>query len=60
MRVPEPTTDEPTTETIARWIDERRARATDGCWIPSNLPACSHGRPNWLVVLGVESDATGE
>jgi hypothetical protein len=25
-----------------------------------NLPACSHGHPNWLVVLGVESDATGE
>lgn len=57
MRTPEPTTAEPTPETIARWRDERRARATDGCWIESNDPACPHGHPNWLVVLGVEPDS---
>jgi hypothetical protein len=60
MRIPEPTTEEPTAETVARWIDERRARATDGCLIETNDPECKHGHPNWLVVLDVEPDARGE
>lgn len=60
MQYPDPTTEEPTPETIARWADENRARATDGCWVTANDPVCEHGHPSWLIALGLEEDPRGD
>ncbi len=56
MAWPEPTTGEPTSETLAQWVDEGRAQATDGCWLDADTPTCPHGHPSWGVVLGVMPD----
>jgi hypothetical protein len=60
MRWPQPTTEEPTPETLAQWTDEGRCQATDGCWLDTDTPECPHGHPSWAVVLGLASDPTGD
>ena len=60
MRWPEPTTDEPSVETMMEWADAGGSRATDGCWIEQDADACQHGYPSWAVVLGFASDRHGE
>ena len=60
---PEPTCDEPSTETLMQWNDENRGQATDGCWLDAETPTCPHGHPSWAVVLGLmpdEGDVKGE
>ena len=60
MEWPEPTTEEPTPETLAEWADEGGSEATDGCWLAQQAVECEHGHPSWLVVLGLVPDATGD
>lgn len=60
MDWPEPTTDEPTLETLMQWTDEGRCQATDGCWLEGDVLECSHGHPSWTVVLGFTPDAGGD
>ena len=60
MRWPEPTTDEPTVETLMEWTDEGGTCATDGCWLAQDVEVCEHGHPSWAVVLGFASDRRGE
>jgi hypothetical protein len=59
MRWPEPTTDEPSVETMMEWADEGRTRATDGCWLAQAVEECEHGHPSWAVVLGFTPDPRG-
>jgi hypothetical protein len=33
MQWPDPTTNEPTAETLMEWSDEGGCRAPDGCWL---------------------------
>jgi len=56
MAWPEPTTGEPTDETLMQWSDEGRSQATDGCWLDEDTPACAHGHPSWAVVMGLMPD----
>jgi hypothetical protein len=60
MRWPEPTTAEPTPETMAAWADEGRCQATDGCWLEDDAHECPHGHPSWTVALGIEPDSAGD
>ncbi len=60
MHWPDPTTEEPTPETIAAWADQGGSRATDGCWLEQATEACEHGYPSWLVVLGYEAPLSGD
>lgn len=60
---PAPTCDEPSTETLMQWVDEKRSQATDGCWLDADTPVCEHGHPSWAVVLGLmpdEGDVRGD
>ena len=60
MPWPNPTTDEPTPETMATWADQGGCQATDGCWLELDLDACQHGYPSWAVVLGFAPALSGE
>jgi hypothetical protein len=60
MRWPEPTTDEPTIETITEWVGEGGTYATDGCWLAQDTEACEHGHPSWAIVLGLAPDLHGD
>jgi hypothetical protein len=60
MHWPEPTTEEPTLETLMAWSDEGGCRATDGCWLAQDADACAHGYPSWAIVLGLASPLGGE
>jgi hypothetical protein len=60
MRWPDPTTEEPTPETLTEWSDRHGSGATDGCWLAQDAEACRHGYPSWLVVLGIASPLSGE
>jgi hypothetical protein len=60
MSPPEPTTDEPSVETIMEWADAGGSRATDGCWLEQDDTECEHGHPSWCVALGFVPDARGE
>jgi hypothetical protein len=60
MRWPEPTTDEPTVETMMEWVDEGRSGATDGCWLAQDVDVCEHGHPSWAIVLGLAPSLRGE
>jgi hypothetical protein len=60
MRWPDPTTDEPTEETLTQWSDDHGSCATDGCWLEGDTDACEHGHPSWLVVLGLVPELRGE
>lgn len=60
MNSPDPTTDEPTVETLMGWSDQGGCRATDGCWLGPKSDACEHGYPSWAVVLGFEPTLTGD
>ena len=60
MHWPEPTTDEPTPETLTQWADEGGCRATDGCWLQQDADRCGHGYPSWAVVLGLEPTLLGD
>ena len=60
MHWPDPTTDEPTSQTLAQWADDGGCRATDGCWLDEDAEACPHGYPSWAIVLGLASPLSGE
>ena len=60
MHWPDPTTDEPTSETLRAWTDQDGSRATDGCWLTQAAEVCAHGYPSWLLVLGLASPLRGE
>jgi hypothetical protein len=60
MHWPEPTTEEPTPDTLMEWADENRCQATDRCWLEHNAEACEHGYPSWAIVLGLASPLGGE
>jgi hypothetical protein len=60
MHWPEPTTEEPTSETLMEWVDEGGCRATDGCWLEGDADACEHGYPSWGIVLGLAPALSGE
>jgi hypothetical protein len=60
MHRPEPTTDEPTPETLAEWADEGGCEATDGCWLAHDTDECAHGHPSWAVVLGLAPPLRGQ
>lgn len=60
MRWPDPTTEEPTAETLTEWADEGRCRATDGCWLEKDAEACEHRYPSWAIVLGLATALSGE
>ncbi|MBX9933272.1 MAG: hypothetical protein K2Y56_17345 [Methylobacterium sp.] len=49
---PDPTAPEPDFITLAGYLFEAAAEATDGCLV---APAfiCRHGHPSWLLRLGV-------
>ena len=60
MRWPEPTTEEPTPETMMEWVDEGGTRATDGCWLGQDVEACEHGHTSWAIALGLAPESRGE
>jgi hypothetical protein len=60
MNWPDPTTDEPTAETLMEWSDEGGSRATDGCWLGEDEDTCEHGYPSWVIVLGLAPPLEGE
>jgi hypothetical protein len=60
MHHPDPTTEEPTLETLMAWADEGGCRATDGCWLAADVEACEHGCPSWAIVLGLAPEVSGE
>jgi len=42
----------PSIATMARWMSDGIARATDGCEVePDGM--CEHGKPSWLIVEGI-------
>lgn len=49
---PDPTVAEPAFVTLAQFLFEAVAEATDGCLVePDGI--CRHGHPSWLLRLGV-------
>ncbi|MDR7037812.1 hypothetical protein J2X36_002563 [Methylobacterium sp. BE186] len=49
---PDPTVPEPEFVSLARFLFEAAADATDGCLVePDGI--CRHGHPSWLLRLGV-------
>lgn len=46
-----PTTKEPSQATIERWVNNGKARATDGCWVEAD-GVCVHGHEAWPRYLG--------
>ncbi|GEP06138.1 hypothetical protein [Methylobacterium oxalidis] len=49
---PDPTVPEPEFVSLAQFIFEAAADATDGCLVePDGI--CRHGHPSWLLRLGV-------
>ena len=43
---------EPSLEQINEWLNEGGAEATDGCWVEPD-GTCEHGKPSWLIELGL-------
>jgi hypothetical protein len=60
MPWPDPTTEEPTAETLMEWSDEGGCQATDGCWLAQDVDACEHGHPSWAILLGLAPTLQGE
>ena len=60
MHWPDPTTDEPTPETLMEWSDKGGCRATDGCWLTEDEEACEHHYPSWAIVLGLAPPIEGD
>ena len=53
MAWPEPTTEEPSEETLMSWLmDAEYPEATDGCIIEPD-GTCEHGQPCWMLYLGL-------
>lgn len=52
LRWPDPTVPEPDFITLAGYLFEAVAEATDGCHVGPDL-ICRHGHPSWLIRLGV-------
>lgn len=53
MTWPEPTTEEPSEETLRSWaMDVDQPEATDGCIIEPD-GTCEHGHPCWMLYLGL-------
>jgi hypothetical protein len=49
---PTPETEEPRMDELSDWMDDRVAKATDGCEVePDGM--CEHGHPSWLLHLGL-------
>lgn len=44
---------EPSDATLARWMETGKARATDGCRVHELDGFCEHGKPSWLIELGM-------
>ena len=42
----------PSMDQLEEWMNEGGAEATDGCWVEPE-GTCPHGRPSWLIVLGL-------
>ena len=42
----------PSLDQLEEWMAEGGAEATDGCWVEPD-GHCEHGRPSWLIVLGM-------
>ena len=49
---PDPTVPAPDFITLASYLFEAVAEATDGCLVAPDL-ICQHGHPSWLLRLGV-------
>jgi len=47
-----PTTREPTTDELERWVSEGWAEAVDGC-VTEPDGYCKHSKPSWLLYLGL-------
>ena len=48
-----PAADErPSIEQLEEWLAEGGCEATDGCWVEPD-GTCPHGRPSWLLRLGL-------
>ena len=43
---------DPSHKTMMKWIEEGRAKATDGCWVEPD-GRCEHGHASWLLELGI-------
>lgn len=43
---------QPTLRTLERWMSGGRAKATDGCTVEPD-GHCEHGKPSWLLALGM-------
>ncbi len=44
--------DRPSLEQLIAWQAEGGCEATDGCWVEPD-GTCPHGKPSWLIVLGM-------
>lgn len=53
LRWPEPTVREPDFVTLAGFLLDARAEATDGCSPLAPDGTCAHGHPSWLRRLGI-------
>ena len=43
---------QPDDETLMEWLEDGAAEATDGCIVELD-GTCSHGKPSWLLILGM-------
>jgi hypothetical protein len=44
--------DAPPLEQLLEWQEEDGCEATDGCWVEPD-GRCEHGKPSWLLALGL-------
>ena len=49
---PNPTTEAPTNEQLAKWSYDSVCEATDGCRVELD-GVCEHGHPSWFLYLGM-------
>ncbi len=42
----------PSYKTMMKWVEDGRAKATDGCWVEPD-GRCPHGCRSWLLELGL-------
>jgi len=45
-------TEEPSMEQLEEWLESDGCRTECGCWVEPD-GVCQHGRPSWLLKLGL-------
>jgi hypothetical protein len=43
---------QPSVRQLKEWLADGGCEATDGCWVEPD-GRCEHGKPSWLLALGL-------